>query len=105
MTDGDRHTAHLWGVIQEWLDNQPFHVSQAQLAKKISEWVEDVTGEEGREVRRDLLTKWKYGQTVPTPTELRALAQVTGVAYDVLLDAMLRDQGYRRGRDQGHKTG
>lgn len=75
-------TSHTWGLIQDWLDAQPWHISQAQLAKKIG-------------VSTSLVTDWKYGRSVPNPENLRELAAVIEVSPERLIDAMLKDEGYR----------
>lgn len=75
-------TTHLWSVLQGWFDAQFFRVTQAQLADRIG-------------VQRSALSQWKNGQARPTPTNLRKIAEVTGLDYDDLLDALMTDMGYR----------
>lgn len=82
-----RPTTHLWGEIQAWLDVLPYAPSQAKLAKRIGL------------NSRNTISEWKYGDSRPTPENLRALADemapVIGPdAYARLLAAVARDQGY-----------
>lgn len=86
MAKKAEQTTHLWAVIQEWLDHLPYPPSQNRLAERI--------GVEGTAV-----SQWKWGQSRPTPKNLRALADemqaVAGVdVYDRLLAAVNLDMGY-----------
>ena len=71
----------LWRLVEAWRRRQRFNVSQAALAKDIG-------------VARGAISQWKYGETRPTPANLRALQSATGIRYRDLLDAMLTDMGY-----------
>ena len=82
-------TTELWRYIEAWRARQPFSVSQAELARKMG-------------VRPTALSQWKAGKTRPTPANLRRLSTVTGVSYEILLDALLIDMGYRQ--EQRHGT-
>lgn len=82
-------TTELWRYIEAWRARQPFSVSQAELARKVG-------------VRPTALSQWKTGKTRPTPDNLRRLSTVTGVSYEILLDALLIDMGYRQ--EQRHGT-
>ena len=74
---------HLWAVVQEWLDSLGIYKpSQRQLAGKIK-------------VSASTLSSWKYGEAFPDPEPLRRLADEIGVPYERVLDAVLRDHGYR----------
>lgn len=74
-------TTRLWALIQQWLDVQLFHVSQAQLANKLG-------------VQRSAISQWKLGQSTPRPEHLRALAKLTGVPFVDLRTAVAEDLGY-----------
>lgn len=73
---------HLWAVIQEWIDAQPYRVTQRQLAARI-------------DVGHSTVTEWKYGRSWPSPEHLMALAVEIGVPYEKVLNAALIDHGYR----------
>lgn len=84
----------LWRLIEQWRTSQRFNVSQAALAKDIG-------------VSRSVISQWKYGESRPTPANMRALQSATGLRYRDLLDAMLQDLGYlpkEAGHDAAAKT-
>lgn len=86
MAKKAEQTTYLWAVIQAWLDVLPFPPSQNKLAKNIG-------------VKGTAVSQWKYGQSRPTPENLRALATamepVAGPdIYQRLLAAVNRDLGY-----------
>lgn len=96
MAKKSERTTHLWQVIQDWLDDLPYPPTQNKLARSI--------GVEGTAV-----SQWKWGQSRPTPKNLRALAnQMEPVAgpdiYDELLAAVNRDNGYDAPRRTGSKA-
>lgn len=72
---------HLWRLIQQWLDAQLFHVSQAQLAAKLG-------------VTRSAVSQWKLGQARPSPEALRGLSELTKIPFDELRHAVMLDLGY-----------
>ncbi len=79
-------TTHLWAVVQDWLDQIPYPPSQNKLAARIG-------------VQGTAVSQWKYGQSRPTPENLRALAdEMQAVAgpdvYDRLREAVVLDLGY-----------
>lgn len=79
-------TTQLWAVVQAWLDVLPYPPSQNKLAKRVG-------------VAGTAVSQWKYGQSRPTPENLRALAdEMQAVAgtdvYDRLLAALNLDMGY-----------
>lgn len=74
---------HVWGLVRQWMESQQFPPSQAAVARHLG-------------VQRSAVSQWKKGQATPTPDNLRAMATMTGVAYELFLDALLRDQGYLR---------
>lgn len=86
-----RQTTHLWAEIQDWMDHQLFRVSQAQLAERVG-------------VERSAVSQWKLGQSRPKPEHLRELARLTGIPYDRLLLAVVRDMGYLDGEDGGERV-
>lgn len=81
MTD-KRRPGHLWSLVEEWMDAMPYPPSQAKLAERI-------------QVSASALTDWKYGDGFPNPEPLRRLAAEIGVPYERMLDAVLKDRGYR----------
>lgn len=76
-------TTQLWRYVDAWRARQRFHVSQAALAREVG-------------VKPTALSQWKLGQSRPAPANLRSLSSVIGVPYEVLLDALLIDMGYRQ---------
>lgn len=74
---------HVWGLVRQWMESQQFPPTQAAVARHLG-------------VQRSAVSQWKKGQAQPTPENLRAMATMTGVAYELFLDALLRDQGYLR---------
>lgn len=84
-------TTHVWALIQQWMDAQFFRVSQAQLAEKIG-------------VSRSALSQWKTGQARPRPEHLRALHRATRIDYDLLVEAVVQDMGYRDPEVMGNAT-
>lgn len=71
----------LWRLVESWRRQQRFNVTQSALAKDIG-------------VARGAISQWKYGETRPTPDNMRRLQSATGLRYRDLLDAMLQDMGY-----------
>jgi transcriptional regulator with XRE-family HTH domain len=87
----ERKPGHLWAIVQEWLDSMPYPPSQRKLAARL-------------EVSPATVSDWKYGVNFPAPDHLRRLAAELGVPHERVLDAVLRDQGYRMDRDSGATT-
>lgn len=81
-----KQTGHLWAVIQEWLDAQPYPPSQRKLAGRIG-------------VGHSTITDWKYARTLPAVADLKALASEIAVPYERVLNAALIDHGYRDAPD------
>ncbi len=77
-----RRPGLLWALIQEWMDSIPYPPSQRKLAARI-------------EVSPSAVSDWKYGDGFPDPAALRRLAAEIGVPYERVLDAVLKDRGYR----------
>lgn len=73
---------HLWAIVQEWLDSLPYPPSQRKLAARL-------------EVSPSSVSDWKYGTNFPAPDHLMRLAAEIGVPYERVLDAALKDRGYR----------
>lgn len=73
---------HLWAVIQEWIDDHHYAPTQRQLAKRIG-------------VSHGSITEWKYARSFPGPRALERLAAEMRVPYERVLDAALKDAGYR----------
>lgn len=78
MTMADE-TTRLWVYIQEWLDLQDRN--QAWLAKRL-------------DLGRDVMTRWKYGQSRPDKFELARLAAEIRTPYALLREAVIQDIGY-----------
>ena len=74
-------TTHLWGQIEQWLDQQMFRPTQAQMADRLG-------------VTRSSVSQWKFGQARPTPQNLRDLARLTRIPYLALREAVMFDLGY-----------
>lgn len=83
-----KRTGYLWAVIQDWLDTQPFPPSQNKLAARL-------------EVSASALGDYKYATHMPSPEFLERLAELMRVHYEVVLDATLKDHGYRRPDSEG----
>jgi transcriptional regulator with XRE-family HTH domain len=77
-----RHPGHLWTVVQEWLDSLTYPPSQRKLAARLG-------------VSPTTVSDWKYGEGWPSPGHLTRLAEEIGVPYERVLDAVLKDRGYR----------
>lgn len=76
-----KRTTQIWRLIQQYMDGQVVEVKQAAIANAIG-------------VGRSTLSQWKFGQTRPTPANLRKLHEVTRIPYQTFLDALLVDMGY-----------
>ncbi|MFK5691330.1 helix-turn-helix transcriptional regulator [Ornithinimicrobium sp. LYQ92] len=75
-------TTRLGQLIQDFLDNQDWDISRAQVAKKL-------------DVSRQTVTNWESGvRELPRPENLRALASLARVPYLTVLNAALTDAGY-----------
>lgn len=77
-------TGQLWRLVQEWMDSIPYPPSQAKLAGRVG-------------VSRSTMSDWKYRRGFPSPGNLKTLANEIGVPYELVLDAVLQDRGYRAG--------
>ena len=77
----ERRTSEVWGLIQAWMDSMPYPPSQRKLAERIG-------------VSPGLISDWKYGESMPSPDLVKALADEIGVRYERVLDAFLADHGY-----------
>lgn len=82
MTSSERRPGYLWAIVQEWMDSIPYPPSQRKLANRLG-------------VSPSAVTDWKYGDGFPEPAALKRLATEIGVPYERVLDAVLRDRGYR----------
>jgi len=71
----------LWEIVQRHIDAQPYGVSQRQLASKLG-------------MSPTALGNWRELKALPAPTNLHALANLTGTPYLRVLDAALEDAGY-----------
>ncbi|MCM0619821.1 helix-turn-helix domain-containing protein [Nocardioides bruguierae] len=80
MTD---KPGHLWAVIQDWLDTFRYRPpSQRDLAKVLG-------------VSSSSLTEYKYARNMPPPIVVVRLAREMRVPYELVLNAVLEDHGYR----------
>lgn len=82
MTSEAEVPGALWDLIQEWMDSIAYPPSQRRLAGRLG-------------VSATTVTDWKYGRGWPAPDLLKKLAAEIGVPYERVLDAVLRDRGYR----------
>lgn len=73
----------LWSVIREWLDADWNPPSQNKLAARVG-------------VSPSALSDYKYATHMPPPEFLENLAEQIRVPYERVLDAVLKDHGYRR---------
>jgi transcriptional regulator with XRE-family HTH domain len=71
----------LYDLIQEHIDSQGYEVTPAQVARKIG-------------VSRQTVLNWREPAKLPMREHLQAIARVTGVPYQRVLDAVLDDIGY-----------
>lgn len=80
MTD---RPGHMWALVQEWLDTFTYRPpSQRELAPRLG--VSDST-----------LGDYKYARHLPPPAFVVRLAKEIQVPYEKVLDAVLKDRGYR----------
>ncbi len=81
----------LWEIVQRHIDQQPYGVSQRQLAGKLG-------------MSPTALGNWRELKALPTPANLHALANLTGTPYLRVLDAALEDAGYipKAGDERGY---
>lgn len=79
----------LFALIQAHMDAQPYEVNYSSVARRIG-------------VSRQTLLNWRTPTKLIDKRHLQAIARVTGVPYQRVLDALLEDIGYLReddGRD------
>lgn len=69
-------------VQREFLDKMQFPPSARRMALAIG-------------VAPTSIGNWMEGSSMPSPENLRALTDLTGLSYDRLLEAALADNGYR----------
>lgn len=83
----------FWEIIQTELDRERFDVSDRQLARKL-------------DVAPTTISNWRRGfKELPSPRNLRAVADFAGVSYERVLLAALSDTGHARGtRLEGRPT-
>lgn len=82
MTSERNHPGLVWELIQQWMDSIPYPPSQNKLAQRI-------------DISASALSDWKYRRGFPEPAALKRLAAEIGVPYERVLDAVLKDRGYR----------
>lgn len=73
--------SELGKLIQAYIDSQVYPPTDSAVARKLG-------------VSRSALGKWKRGDAMPSPDNLRAIATLLGVGYMRVLDAALIDDGY-----------
>lgn len=71
----------FYDLIQAHMDAQPYGVSQRQVAGKLN-------------VSPTTLTNWREPKKLLAKEHLEAVARLTGVPYQRVLDALLEDIGY-----------
>lgn len=84
----------LGRLVQAYRDQQKYPVSDAQIAKAIG-------------VSRSSVGNWIKGDAVPSPANLRALAQHIETSYMRVFEAAMADAGYlpkERDGDAEHAT-
>lgn len=80
MTD---RPGHMWALVQEWLDTFTYRPpSQRELAPRLG-------------VSNSTLGDYKYARHMPPPAFVVRLSREIQVPYEKVLDAVLRDRGYR----------
>lgn len=82
----------LFDIIQKHIDAQPYEVTLAQVAKKVG-------------VSRQTIANWRTPTKLIAKRHLVAIAEVTGVPYQRVLDALLEDIGYLRASDERRDSG
>lgn len=80
----------LYDLIQDHMDSQGYEVTPAQVARKIG-------------VSRQTVLNWREPSKLPMREHLQAVARVTGVPYQRVLDAVLDDIGYLHPRGEGER--
>lgn len=76
----------LYGLIQDYMDAQPLGGKPADIARALG-------------VSRQTISNWREPTQLISRDHLMALAQLIGVPYLRLLDALLEDIGYIPTRD------
>lgn len=71
----------LYELLQTHMDAQPYEVKPADIARKIG-------------VSRQTVLNWKAPTKLIDKDHLIAIAAITGVPYQRVLDALLEDIGY-----------
>lgn len=77
-----KQPGHLWALIQAWLDADWNPPSQNRLATRFG-------------VSASSLGDYKYAEHMPGPAFVEKVAAEIQVPYETVLDAVLRDAGYR----------
>jgi transcriptional regulator with XRE-family HTH domain len=72
---------HLWSIVQAYVDHQDDPPSARQLAERL-------------DVSHQTVANWRTQASLPSPRNLRALAELTGADYEQVLRAALVDAGY-----------
>lgn len=76
----------FYDLIQDHIDAQPYGASERQIAKRLG-------------VTQTTLKNWRTPKRLIEREHLRAVAELTGVPYLRVLDALLDDIGYLRDED------
>lgn len=71
----------LFDIIQKHMDDQPYRVSQRQIAEKL-------------DVSPTTLKNWRRPTKLIDKEHLVSISRLTGVPYLRVLDALLTDIGY-----------
>lgn len=73
----------MWALVQEWLDTFTYKPpSQRELAPRLK-------------VSNSTLGDYKYARSMPPPIFVVRLANEIQAPYEKVLDAVLKDRGYR----------
>lgn len=82
----------LFALIQAHIDAQPYEVTYSTVARRIG-------------VSRQTLLNWRTPVKLIDKKHLQAVAEVTGVPYQRVLDALLDDIGYLHQADSHGERG
>ncbi|HLR95117.1 MAG TPA: helix-turn-helix transcriptional regulator [Jiangellaceae bacterium] len=87
----ESHGGQLWRIIERYIDGFTYPPSERAVAKKMG-------------IKATTMNNWKHATMtrLPDVDHLEAIARVTGVPYEEVMDAALADTGYLpvRKRDQ-----
>lgn len=76
-----REMGRFYDLIQQHMDEQPYPVSERQVARALG-------------VTASTLTNWRSPRQLPERRHIEAVAELVGVTYARALDAVMDDIGY-----------